>query len=599
MYKAYLNCGDTCICVNYPSDLFEIIEMLFPYLSLTKMTNVNIEIAISKNKSGHYDIWQGRQLLSSNLPSNDCALSLCNEVINLIARHNKKFIAFHAAGLAKSDRAIILPAKTGGGKTSLAAWLTAEGYEYLTDELVLLNPLSKLFEAIYRPLNIKTTGQDAVQPLQYFFQTNTTIETQSVTLLSAFNNNAKPKQRKQLKAGLFIFPNFTPQSKLQIEPLTPAQTGLALMACNVNARNVENHGFNDIAEISKVVPAIRLTYSQFQQLENVLPNLIDLIVSSSLDMKSLNTLVNCGVRHEQTPIQRSNVMPVPRATPKRARKKLCIGMATYDDYDGVYFTIQAIRLYHPEIIDELEFLIIDNHPTGICAQELKALDGKIKNLRYLPVLEKTGTGVRDVIFKQANSDYVLCIDCHVFIHPGSIKKLLNYFSSNPQTGNLLQGPMYSDDLNYLSTHFDPVWRNGMYGIWAQDQRGLELNAPAFAIPMQGLGLFASRADSWPGLNESFRGFGGEEGYIHEKYRRNGHETLCLPFLRWVHRFARPHGVPYAVNWADRIRNYLIGFTELGLDINPVINHFNAQVGEALTTDVLKSFTLEFSDSNNQ
>ena len=26
-------------------------------------------------------------------------------------------------------------------------------------------------------------------------------------------------------------------------------------------------------------------------------------------------------------------------------------MATYDDYDGVYFSVQAIRLYHPEVTD--------------------------------------------------------------------------------------------------------------------------------------------------------------------------------------------------------------------------------------------------------
>lgn len=31
------------------------------------------------------------------------------------------------------------------------------------------------------------------------------------------------------------------------------------------------------------------------------------------------------------------------------RKALAIGMATYDDYDGVYFSVMALRLYHPEI----------------------------------------------------------------------------------------------------------------------------------------------------------------------------------------------------------------------------------------------------------
>ena len=52
---------------------------------------------------------------------------------------------------------------------------------------------------------------------------------------------------------------------------------------------------------------------------------------------------------------------------------LTIGMATYDDYDGVYFTIQAIRLNHPEIAGEIEFIVVDNHPDGPCAAELKSV----------------------------------------------------------------------------------------------------------------------------------------------------------------------------------------------------------------------------------
>ena len=39
--------------------------------------------------------------------------------------------------------------------------------------------------------------------------------------------------------------------------------------------------------------------------------------------------------------------------------KLTVSMATYNDYDGVYFTIQSIRLNHN--ID-CEFLVLDNNP---------------------------------------------------------------------------------------------------------------------------------------------------------------------------------------------------------------------------------------------
>ena len=59
----------------------------------------------------------------------------------------------------------------------------------------------------------------------------------------------------------------------------------------------------------------------------------------------------------------------------------------------------------------------------------------------------------------------------------------------------------------------------------------EIDAPAFEIPMQGLGLFACRRAAWVGFNTRFRGFGAEEGYIHEKTRQHGGRTLCLPFLR--------------------------------------------------------------------
>jgi hypothetical protein len=93
--------------------------------------------------------------------------------------------------------------------------------------------------------------------------------------------------------------------------------------------------------------------------------------------------------------------------------------------------------------------------------------------------------------------------------------------------------------------------------------------------MQGLGLFASRKAAWPGFNNLFIGFGGEEGYIHQKVRNNGGKCLCLPFLRWSHRFARPHGASYPNRWEDRIQNYLIGFEEAGLDTQQIQDHFDS------------------------
>ena len=127
----------------------------------------------------------------------------------------------------------------------------------------------------------------------------------------------------------------------------------------------------------------------------------------------------------------------------------------------------------------------------------------------------------------------------------------------------------------------------MFGIWGEDQRGTNADNPGFEIPMQGLGVFACRKENWPGFSHAFRGFGGEEGYIHEKFRQQGGKTLCLPFLRWMHRFGRPAGQGYRNLWKDRLRNYLIGFQELGLDVSTVEDHF-AAIGKAELVDNVRN-----------
>jgi hypothetical protein len=93
----------------------------------------------------------------------------------------------------------------------------------------------------------------------------------------------------------------------------------------------------------------------------------------------------------------------------------------------------------------------------------------------------------------------------------------------------------------------------MWGIWATDPRGKDPEGDPFEIPMQGLGVFSCRKGAWPGFNPMFRGFGGEEGYIHEKFRQAGGRCLCLPWLRWTHRFGRPAGIGYSLTVEEKLR----------------------------------------------
>lgn len=261
--------------------------------------------------------------------------------------------------------------------------------------------------------------------------------------------------------------------------------------------------------------------------------------------------------------------------------KLTIGMPHYDDFDGAWFTVQTIRMFHAEVMDRCEIVIIDNNPTSGHGKHLKEFTTSWahEHVRYIAAGEVIGSAAaKDRLFREAKGEAVLCIDCHVLVAPGAIARLLEHYESQPETNDLFSGPLVYDNLAGYATHFDDVWRGEMWGTWASDERGEDPDAPPFEIPAQGAGVISCRKDAWPGFNPHMSGFGGEEWYLHEKVRKRGDKCICLPFLRWVHRFCRPHGVPYPLLRRDKVRNYIVGHRELGLDLSRCRAHFVDEVG---------------------
>jgi glycosyltransferase involved in cell wall biosynthesis len=268
---------------------------------------------------------------------------------------------------------------------------------------------------------------------------------------------------------------------------------------------------------------------------------------------------------------------------------LTIGMATYNDFDGVYFTVQALRLYQD--LEDTELVVVDNFG----CDDTRAIVENWAAGRYVRATEIVGTAAaRERIFTEAHGDAVLVCDSHVLFAPGAIERLKRYYRDHPDSIDLLQGPLVYDDLRNISTHFEPIWREQMWGVWGTDPRGLDPEGEPFEIPMQGLGIFSCRRNAWPGFNPSFRGFGGEEGYIHEKVRRAGGRCVCLPWLRWMHRFGRPAGVPYPLTVDDKLRNYLLGYLELGLDPSPALEHFSQYLSSERADAIYKQVVAETS-----
>ena len=566
------NCGDVSVEVKIP-DVLKDDPIFSVFASSGQKAQRHFKLHISEDGPSAFQLRLDKADPERRL-SRGALIQRVLVLLRQIFEQNHAAI-LSCSAVAWKDRAALC---FGHGKSMLAAWAIENGFAYVADETVALGDVTHGFAA---PLKISESGA------QFLSEFADVGSAPMAKMADHFFISPKPEWQASaaLTPGLLIFLNHKADGVLTIEKVR-ADDACTLMQQHL----MRGDNANEIlGGLSQTTPAIKLSYSSFTQLDGVLDHLMHLTLSQALTPIALDKFVGAMPRRFATapsdiPLRSERVLPC----------KLSIGMATFDDYDGVYFSLQSMRLYHAEILDSVEFIIIDNNPTGPCGPDLKKLELSVPNLRYIPEENIIGTTIKDRVFKEAAGEFVLCMDSHVMFPPGVLQKLLDYFDQNPNTKNLLQGPLLYDGLKETATNWAlDHWSQGMLGKWHSDERGTLPTSSPFEIEAQGMGVFACRKDAWPGFNPLFRGFGGEEVYIHGKFRQLGHMALCLPFLRWVHRFGRPMGVPYPNSWDDRIRNGLIGYDELGWDSSALVAHFQELLGPEVANRIIKDVCDEF------
>jgi hypothetical protein len=146
-------------------------------------------------------------------------------------------------------------------------------------------------------------------------------------------------------------------------------------------------------------------------------------------------------------------------------------MAHYEDYHGLYFSIQSLRVHHgcgPEV----EFLVVDNSPDCAHGADVRGFLANVPGAKYVPYRDAVGTSApRDRVFREASGDVVVCLDCHVLLVPGAIAALRTWWDEQPiYSRDMLAGPLMHDAGGLLGTQYNDMWRAEMWGIWGSAWR---------------------------------------------------------------------------------------------------------------------------------
>ncbi len=270
-----------CVLVRYDSDVGRrIVDFLYADVPEDGEVEAHVSLSIETGEgSDALSVVRDGQRLFSGDSEGALANFLLGETIYHLADKSRGGLVLHAAAVSHDGVGMILPGKTGAGKTTLTAWLAHSGFNYLTDELVYIEEGSSALETFTRPLNVKTGSLDVVRE-------NLVIDADAVGTFVCSHATLIPHRRinpvhrrESPPLRVVVFPRYIEDAGLAIERLSKAQAGMRTMACLVNARNLPGHGFHEVARLAHDVDAYELRYSSFEQLGTQIEALLERLPS--------------------------------------------------------------------------------------------------------------------------------------------------------------------------------------------------------------------------------------------------------------------------------------------------------------------------------
>ncbi len=132
-----------------------------------------------------------------------------------------RYLAVHAAVASLAGRAVLMPAPPDSGKTTLVAGLTRAGFQFLGDEVALIEPETALVHPYLRPLLIEPTSMPVLDglasDLPFFYE--------------GFRGLRYHVAAEDLRAGAIgapgpiafvVFPAYRPGSDTELRPMSRA-----------------------------------------------------------------------------------------------------------------------------------------------------------------------------------------------------------------------------------------------------------------------------------------------------------------------------------------------------------------------------------------
>lgn len=253
-------CGHTALIQCDDPNLRQSLTRYFRYC-LGDSGPVVVTYQITMASNGERQLWRDGQLLHPKPTLLYIVIYLSQDLMAKLITSCQPQLVFHAAGLSRGQRGIILCGRSGSGKSTLSAWLTATGFDFLSDEIVAIgfNPLE--MSGLAYPIVLKRgsafvwqhwLGEEADKDMVQFFDGTAWLDPEQLRA-HCLGTVAQPK--------LLLFPRYAAEATFEVRPLSPAEAAFRLMHHLVNFEKLPDQGFSQVTRLARQVKAYSLTYA--------------------------------------------------------------------------------------------------------------------------------------------------------------------------------------------------------------------------------------------------------------------------------------------------------------------------------------------------
>lgn len=195
---------------------------------------------------------------------------LVHNITTLFIQHCRSGLALHAAAISVEDRAIALVGDSGSGKSTLAGHLVSKGFDYITDELSVVQAETLNVSGFQRPIMLKQGSRFLLdkwgQPPERW-----SFENGAFWLDPEWVRDNCVVNHKRLDVVLLL--QYIPGVAFRNTKLSVGQSVFELMQKLVNSDILPNGGLTDMLLVSKQVRVYKIEYSSLEAVYEWIRNL--------------------------------------------------------------------------------------------------------------------------------------------------------------------------------------------------------------------------------------------------------------------------------------------------------------------------------------